>query len=192
MVPRARMIHSKVWFSHQFRSLKFNTRLMYLGLIILGDDHGRLIGDGEYLKTQLFPYDSITKKVINKMRDEIRDVELITVYKTKKGIFIYHPNWDKYQKLRKDRMKESEVPDPPSDICPTSDGQMSAQDKVSKDNLSEAEAKVIQVEEKALPVSDVAEKILAGMPSQTASYIRNRTTKDETIQGTQGLSKENA
>ena len=163
---------------------------MYIGLITLADDHGRLIGDWEYLKNQLFPYDRITKMAIEKMRHEIESVNLITVFKTEKGTFIHHPNWNRYQKLRADRMKESEIPSPPSDIRPTTDGQMTAQDKLSEDNLSETEEKVIQVQDP--PVSDFKQQMLAAMPPQTANLMRNRGAKDEITSKELVLSKKDA
>jgi hypothetical protein len=163
---------------------------MYIGLITLGDDYGRLIGDSEYLKTQLFPYDSIAKKAIEKMRDDIRDMNLITVFKTEKGTFIHHPNWNKYQKLRAERIKESEVPSPPSDIRPTTGGYTSAQEKVSEDSLSETEGKAMQGEVKDAPVSDFKQQMLAAMPPQTANLMRSRGMKDEAVGEGSTLSKE--
>jgi hypothetical protein len=134
MIPRARLLHSKIWLSDQFLELTTSERLLYIGLITYGDDVGRLRGDGRFLKHAFFPYDKeIDAKTVEKMVDHISSVGLIEVYNAGKMALIHHPKWHVYQKLRADRMKESEYPAPTSDNCLTNDRQASAQGKESQD-----------------------------------------------------------
>jgi hypothetical protein len=113
-------------------------------MISNGDDIGRLKGDARFLKSIIFPYDKIPLTKIEKMRDEIYEAELIDVYSVEKGIFIQHPKWTKYQKLRADRIKASEYPDIPSDIGQTHDGQLPAQVKGSQGKGSQEKEREVQ------------------------------------------------
>lgn len=126
------MIHSKIWESDQVTSLSMNARLLYIGMFSIADDYGRLRGDARFLKNRIFPFDDICLKDIEALRDEIQNVELIEVYSSGKGVYIYHPNWKKYQKLRIERIKPSEYPDPPSDTCRTNVGPPLAEGNLGK------------------------------------------------------------
>ena len=129
-----RMVHSKIWESQQVESLKPLERLLYIGMITIADDEGRLRGDGEYLRRHLFYRDRIGPGKLKKMRNRIWEAGLIEVYTTKEGTFISHPKWNKYQTLEKRRCKPSDFPPSPAGQSPASDTQDSAQVKVVKDN----------------------------------------------------------
>jgi hypothetical protein len=139
MVPNKRMLHSKIWESSQFLELNYVGRLLFIGMISLGDDEGRLRGDGWYLKGHIFSRDRVTPKEIEKLRDQIEKKGLIIVYKRETEIFIQHPNWTKYQTLRKDRFRYSEYPSPPSDIWQPSDNQITTQDRSGEANAVSSE-----------------------------------------------------
>lgn len=130
------MLHRKIWDSDQVQRLKISERLFYIGLITYGDDHGRLRGDGAFLKRQFFHGDHLSVNRIEKMRDAIRDTGLIEVYSDKNGIYIAHPKWRLYQKLRAERNKDSEYPAPPSDTCQTDDGRASAEVRIGEGKIN--------------------------------------------------------
>lgn len=109
-----RMIHSKIWDSDQFSLIKPLERLLYIGMISIADDYGRLRGDGNFLRKRFFYSCKIGIKKIEKMRDRIKDVGLIEVYSAKNNVCISHPNWIKYQTLDKSKAKPSDFPEPPS------------------------------------------------------------------------------
>jgi len=138
MIPRARLIHSKVWQSEQVQSLKISCRLLYIGMITLADDEGRLPGSGKFLRAQLLPGDRVGVKKVEKMRDEIEKANLIAVYRKENSVFIQHPKWSKYQTLRRDRSRLSQYPAPTSGTVHPDDRQTTAEDKVSQDNRTEA------------------------------------------------------
>ena len=127
MIPAKRMLHTKIWYSDQFASLKPIECLLYIGMITLGDDDGRLRGDGRFLGGQIFPFRKISPRQVEKMRDRIAEVGLIVIYSTQKGLCISHPNWNQYQTLRKDRAKPSDIPPPLVANPQPTDNQASAQ-----------------------------------------------------------------
>lgn len=113
-MPNKRMIHTKIWVSNQFNQLKPLERLLYIGMITLGDYHGRLRGDANYLRRQFFYQDKIGPGKIAKMRDRIAEVGLIEFYSVENGEYIFHPNWMKYQTLDARSAKPSDFPPPES------------------------------------------------------------------------------
>lgn len=188
MIPFARMIHTKIWSSDQVLSLRYSERLLYIGLITYGDDVGRLRGDVSYLKRQFFPYDRIGPGRMEKMLQALHDRGLIIRYQTEAGIFIQHPNWKKYQKLRAERAKESEYPSPPSDICLTDDGRVPAEGKGMEAKQSEINAK----EDKVTRPSDdssARESMIKGFNEQRAALARSKSMQGATsTQGGDGFS----
>ncbi len=116
-----RMIHEALFSSGQVSKLTRNARLLYIGMIVLGDDGGRLRGTPAFLRSRIFPYnDDISLDSIEKWRDEIVKEKLIMLYGSGLDEFISHPNWKKYQTLRSDRFKDSKLP-PPNERDPKSE-----------------------------------------------------------------------
>lgn len=114
-VPTKRMIHTRIWISKQFNQLSAAERLLFIGMITLGDYHGRLRGDSTYLKREFFYQDKkIGIERVRNMRDRIAEVGLIELYSDENGEYISHPRWKTYQILDRRSAKPSEYPDPPS------------------------------------------------------------------------------
>ena len=118
-----RMIHTNIWASGQVGKLSKEARLVFIGLITLADDDGRLKGNPAFLRSQIFPYDEELKTTeVKKWLEEIVAQELVLCYEITGEDYLYHPNWKKYQTLRSDRKKESHIPEP--------DGFVRAEDEI--------------------------------------------------------------
>lgn len=128
------MIHTSLWASEQVAKLSVGARLLYIGLITLGDDDGRLKGSPALLRSQLFPYDDQVKvSDVEKWLKEIEVQKLIIGYCVEEGCFYYHPKWEMYQHIREDRRKESNIPAPTFDFPDMSTGgQPSGNQKATK------------------------------------------------------------
>lgn len=135
-MAQRRMIHASIWESVQFTQLTDKARLLYIGLITHADDDGRFKADPKLIKAKVFPFDKIGSKRIAKLLESIQNVKLIELYEINNECFGFHPNWGKYQTLRQDRLKQSNIPHPLTTKCQPSDNQMSAQDKIREDNIS--------------------------------------------------------
>jgi hypothetical protein len=108
-----RMIHMKMWASEQIGKLSLSARLLYIGTIVLGDDEGRLRGNPAFLRSQIFLYDEdISINDVKIWLDEIINQRLLIPYLIEEETYLYHPNWIRYQQLRKDRLKDSFIPAP--------------------------------------------------------------------------------
>lgn len=131
------MIHDKIWDSDQFMTLKPTERLLYIATITGANDHGHFRADEHYLKRKVFWSDNIGYQKIADMIQHIKDVKLIELRETARGLAGRHPNWLMYQSLRKERMKPSEFPEFHADEITTDDVQLTPQVKLSEEKESE-------------------------------------------------------
>lgn len=113
-----RMLHIKIWNNERFSKMTPLARLIYIGLIVLADDDGRLKGNSALLKSQIFPFDlSMSLEVFKNALKEVAKSKLIDVYRVKGDYFISHPNWKRYQYIRPESYKSSIFPENPSQKC---------------------------------------------------------------------------
>lgn len=142
------MVHATIWESAQVSRLSRDARLTYIGLIVLGDDDGRLKADPRLIKSQIYPYDDEVKlSDIEKWMGEIKAQNLVVEYEVEGVRYMYHPKWENYQQLREDRRRESNIPAPDIEfsVVPTKrqpsvnqkgdkPPRKISKDKISKDN----------------------------------------------------------
>lgn len=150
-----RMVYTNIWQNTDFKDLSDKAKLLYIGLITVADDDGRLRANSLLLRSQVFPYsDDIKQEDIRKWLGEIQKVKLIDFYRVKNDYFIQHPHWHKYQSIRKDIYKPSTLPLNPLQKC--NEGVTKSHTKLSKDKLSKE-----REEEKAtLYLGNIPEKDL--------------------------------
>src|SRR3990167_754208 len=117
-----RMVYVKIWESGQFGKLSNEAKLLFIGMITLADDDGKLRADPAYLRAQIFPYNesmSVTEAL--RFRNEIEKNGLITVYSIDGFEYIEHPKWKEYQSIRSDLYKKSTLPLRNNKLVTTSD-----------------------------------------------------------------------
>lgn len=165
-----RMIWTSLWLNEEFGSLTDKAKLLYTGMITLADDEGRVKANPAYLNSLIFPYDkNHSNTQVAYDLSSLVECKLIGIYKIDDKQYAYHPNWNNYQFLRKDRMKRSSIPSPtlvstkrqPSGNhvtpkCPP---------KISKDKIREGKIR----EEKIIGPT-------AKPPVDTPNSIKNTTT----------------
>lgn len=135
-----RMLHTSIWQNEDFAKLSDKAKILYIGMISLADDDGRLKANSLLLRAQVFPLDPlVTVDEVRKWTNEIVRVKLVIHYEIDAQHFVQHPNWTKFQTLRADRKKESALPSP-NDYWQPDDNQVSTkrphkirEDKISKD-----------------------------------------------------------
>lgn len=153
MAQQRRMIYAQLAENKAFATMSDKAQKTYIFLIVLADDDGRLKGDSDWLRIKIFPYDqSITVDDIRSFIKEITKAGLVTWYKADENYFIQHPNWGKYQILRADRKKDSDIP-------PPDDNQVSTKRERKLSKLSK-EKKVITASHeylKKIPEADLEE-----------------------------------
>ena len=124
-----RMIHESLFSSNDLADLPVEARYLYIATIIHADDAGRMKADPRYLKLKAFPFDNHPVDKVRTWRNQLTTkCGLLVVYEFEGQEYLYHPKWDKWQTLRKDRLKPTDCPDPDnqkSTICQPTDNQMS-------------------------------------------------------------------
>jgi hypothetical protein len=109
-----RMIHTKIWLNESFSTMHPLSRLLYIGLVILADDDGRLKGNTTLLKSQIFPFDAKMKiETFKVLLKEVIKSKLVELYRVNGEYFLCHPNWKRYQYIRADLYKPSIFPENP-------------------------------------------------------------------------------
>lgn len=131
-----RMVHTGIWQNTGFSILSDKAKLLYIGTITFADDDGRLKANSLLLKSQVFPFDEkVTQMEVRKLLNSIVKSGLVEVYRAESEYYIQHPNWHKYQSIRKDLYKPSDIPPKTSR---TRNGRVPlSKDKLSKDNIRE-------------------------------------------------------
>lgn len=130
-----RMVYAKTFTSQQFGRLSDREKILYIGMIVLGDDDGRLIGEPAYLRGQVFVYDDISLNDVLLMRNNLEKIGLIVVYKIGENEYIEHPNWLEYQVIRGDLYTPSRFPDRNGKVSKTLLKSSLSKDKISKDKI---------------------------------------------------------
>jgi len=97
-MARRRLVDPAVWKSGHFKRLNLRQRLLWLGLITHTDDTGKLKGEPEVIKSEIFPFDRFAVQVINADLDVIQGEGLIERYEVDGDRYIWLVKWSVYQK----------------------------------------------------------------------------------------------
>jgi hypothetical protein len=109
-MARRRMIDPGFWSSEHNLKINLRQRLLFLGLISNADDKGRIKGNPNFLRAQIFPYDDITCPDITGDLKILADEKLVLLYNADNIDYIQITKWDKYQRI--DRPSPSKIPAP--------------------------------------------------------------------------------
>src|SRR3990167_7100654 len=110
-MPRKRQIDPGIWLDEAFMGLSVPARLLFIGMISLADDEGRLKAGSQYLKAAIFPSDSATPKQVQGWRDEITSTHIAQLYNVDGQTFIWLPKFTEHQYMT--RRFPSRLPLPP-------------------------------------------------------------------------------
>lgn len=110
-MARQRLLHPEIWVSENFIELTHQQRLLFIGMISLSDDEGRIKANPKYLKASIFPADNIDPDEIRKDLITLQKRGNVLLYKSEGGEFACLPKWKKYQKPK--YPQPSKLPTPP-------------------------------------------------------------------------------
>jgi len=135
-----RMINSELFRNIELGDCEPVVRLLYIGTIVNADDEGRMRAHPKYLRAAIFPFDLFDDASMTKMRGELTKRGLFTLYQVDGVEYLQHPKWEKWQILRKDRVKSSDCPSPRNQaatICQPTDNQGAAEPNPTQPKLTE-------------------------------------------------------
>lgn len=98
---RIRTIKPEFWISESVGRLTRDSRLTFIGLWSVADDHGRFRADPRYLAGQLYPYDSDALEVINAALVELTREGSLTLYVAAGSAYGVLNGWKTHQKIDK-------------------------------------------------------------------------------------------
>lgn len=156
-----RMLYSKIWSSTQFASLSDRAKLLFIGMVTLADDDGRLIANPAYLRGQVFAFDEdLQISDIKEVRNEIEKNNLIEVYEVDGIEYIQHPNWEKYQVIRGDLYTPSTLPDRNGSVTKplrksTLSKDKKSKDKRTKESEEKSDSKVVKYSAEDMKMTDL-------------------------------------
>lgn len=109
-MSRKRMIDPDIWDDSKFNQLDQAGKLIFIGMITLANDQGKLRADPRILKSKVFPYNNIDLQNVEKAVQQIADLGMITYYEVAGEHFARLSNWNKYQTLT--YIGKDNLPDP--------------------------------------------------------------------------------
>lgn len=112
-MARGRVIDKEIHSSEVLGNLAIEARYLYKGIIVHSDDDGRMKATAKYLKAVIYPFDEgLRTETVKAWRDSLFVASLIVLYAVDGQEYLYHPNWRKWQPIRDDRYKPSQLPKP--------------------------------------------------------------------------------
>ncbi|MFQ5443008.1 MAG: hypothetical protein ACE5EK_00175 [Nitrospinales bacterium] len=114
-MARERMIYPDMFTDSRFMDLSIQAKLLWIGLIVFADDHGRGRANLKVLKALIFTGHDIDLATIGENLGEISAKSMIKLYRVGEENYYCLPKWLKYQKLRhpKNSIYPGFAPDPP-------------------------------------------------------------------------------
>ena len=115
-MARIRSVKPEYWDDRKLaKRTSRDARLLYIALWNLADEHGRLNGDPQWIKGQVFSYDDdLDAGAVAKLLDELARpaVGAVMPYEVDGDPYLFLPKLAKHQRLEPDKVK-SRLPEPP-------------------------------------------------------------------------------
>lgn len=178
-MAKGRILDKQMHTNEELARCSIEARYLYKGMIMHADDEGRMKASPIFLKAVIFPFDEVIRvDTVKRWRDNLASIGVIKLYAAGGKEYLVHPNWDKWQPLRKDRTKRTECPATGDELATKwqpDDNQLSTTGKPSATNRKKLETK----EEKRESLPDVSLSTpLPSLPSKERKEERGIATKN--------------
>lgn len=107
---RIRSIKPEMWHDEKIGALSRDARLLFIGLITMADDEGRLRALPAVILGHCFPYDRDAAKRLGTWMDELACQGLIQGYSDHGASYVAITNWSRHQRVN--RPSPSLIPAP--------------------------------------------------------------------------------
>lgn len=105
------MIDPGMWDNPLLAALDFTTRLFYIGIISFADDEGRILGEANWLRSRIFPFDDkLSIDTVEKMVVTLHAKRFIVCYEFESVRYIEHPHWTRFQSIPPSKFQRSTIP----------------------------------------------------------------------------------
>lgn len=110
MRPRIRSLKPEMWADERVGDLTHGARLLFVGLITMADDEGRLRELPAAILGHIFPYDEVSAMKLSRWLSEVEKSGMVVRYSAGGKRYIAFRHWSRHQKV--DRPNSSELPPP--------------------------------------------------------------------------------
>lgn len=110
---RIRTIKPELWQDERIGDLSRDARLLFVGLVTMADDEGRLRALPAGILGHVFPYDQDAPKKLDGWLSEVEATGMIVGYQNGGRPYMAFRNWARHQKIN--RASDSVLPPPPND-----------------------------------------------------------------------------
>jgi hypothetical protein len=110
MRPRIRTLKPEIWEDEAVGRLGPWERLLFIGLITMADDEGRLRALPNAIAGHVFPYDNVPAAKLKSWLKHVADAGLVVVYDHAGTPYAQICGWARHQKIN--RATGSEIPAP--------------------------------------------------------------------------------
>lgn len=115
--PRIRTIKPGTWADERIGHVTRDARLLFVGLISLADDEGRMRDLPAAILGHVFPYDADAPRHLGRWLRELTDTGLVRAYTVGEHRYLLLPGFERHQVIN--RPSPSELPPPPDGTSPT-------------------------------------------------------------------------
>jgi len=109
-MARKRMIDPNIWESEDFGWLSLGARLLFIGMISNADDEGKGKASLEFLRANIFRYDTLTNEQIGEWLDQIAHKMSVSIYSIDGKSYYQFDHWDEWQRIS--HPSPSKIPSP--------------------------------------------------------------------------------
>lgn len=121
--PRIRSIKPELWHDEAVGEISRDARLLFVGLITMADDAGRLRYAAPGILGHVFPYDDdVTAGKLRRWVDELVEHGLIHVYECDDREYMWLPGWRDNQRINRPTPSKLPCPNDPRASWPPHDG----------------------------------------------------------------------
>ena len=132
---RIRTTKPEFWASESIGRLDRDTRLLFIGLWSLADDHGRFRAHPKFVAGQLFPYDSDGPAIVSRGLASLSAEGCLDLYAVGGTQYGYVTGWERHQKV--DKRSASRLP-APEDAQPTRNTQTPRLPPIPREDSAES------------------------------------------------------
>lgn len=120
-MARIRSIKPDFWADEKLATVSRDARLLFIGLISMADDEGRMRGNPAFVRSSIFPYDDDLD--IRVLLAELSAKALVHLYVDSGQAFLHVRNFARHQRI--DKPSKSVLPAPPRYVPPEAFGEHS-------------------------------------------------------------------
>ncbi len=109
--PRIRSLKPEAWADEKVGVLSRDARLLFVGLLTMADDEGRLRALPAAILGHCYPYDRDAPKLLDRWIAELVASGIVVAYEHDSFPYLAFRNWARHQRIN--RAAASRIPGPP-------------------------------------------------------------------------------